>query len=59
VRFAVRTAGQRGGDRMIAFIQPQNVPVFEYLGWRRVGPLVDYVGQPHQRMIIDLTTRLT
>jgi putative N-acetyltransferase (TIGR04045 family) len=59
VRFAVRTAGQRGGDQMIAFIQPQNVAVFEHLGWRRVGPLVDYVGQPHQKMIIGLTTRLT
>jgi putative N-acetyltransferase (TIGR04045 family) len=56
VRFAVRTAGQRGGERMIAFIQPQNVPVFEHLGWRRVGLLVDYVRQPHQKMIIDLTT---
>jgi putative N-acetyltransferase (TIGR04045 family) len=59
VRFAVRTAGQRGGDQMIAFIQPQNVAVFEHLGWRRVGPLVDYVGQPHQKMIIGLTARLT
>jgi putative N-acetyltransferase (TIGR04045 family) len=59
VRFAVRTAGQYGGDQMIAFIQPQNVAVFEHLGWRRVGPLGDYVGQPHQKMIIDLTTRLT
>jgi putative N-acetyltransferase (TIGR04045 family) len=55
VRFAVQTAGQRGGERMIAFIQPQNVPVFEHLGWRRVGPLADYVGRPHQKMIIDLT----
>ena len=56
VRFAVRTAGHRGGERMIAFIQPQNVPVFEHLGWRRVGLPVDYVGHPHQKMIIDLTT---
>ena len=56
VRFAVRTAGQRGGERMIAYIQPQNVPAFEYLGWRRVGVPVDYVGHPHQKMSIDLVT---
>ena len=57
VRFAVRSAGQRGGERMIAFIQPQNVAVFEHLGWRRVGAPVDYVGHPHQQMIIDLTAQ--
>ena len=57
VRFAVRTAGERGGERMIAFIQPQNVPVFEHLGWGRVGVPVDYVGRPHQKMMIDLTTQ--
>jgi putative N-acetyltransferase (TIGR04045 family) len=57
VRFAVRTAGERGGERMIAFIQPQNVPVFEHLGWCRVGVPIDYVGQPHQKMFIELTTQ--
>lgn len=55
VRFAIRTAGQRGGERMIAFIQPQNVPVFEHLGWQRLGLPVDYVGQPHQEMVIELS----
>lgn len=54
VRFAVRTAGTLGGEQMIAYIQPQNVAVFEHLGWRTVGPLIDYVGQPHQKMLIDL-----
>jgi putative N-acetyltransferase (TIGR04045 family) len=57
VRFAVRTAGQCGGERMIAYIQPQNVPVFEHLGWRCVGAPVDYVGHPHQQMSIDLTAQ--
>ncbi|HSJ44477.1 MAG TPA: MSMEG_0567/Sll0786 family nitrogen starvation N-acetyltransferase [Euzebyales bacterium] len=54
VRFAVHTAGTLGGEQMIAYIQPQNVAVFEHLGWRTVGPLIDYVGQPHQKMLIDL-----
>ena len=55
VRFAVATATARGGDQMIAFVQPQNVPVFEHLGWRRSGALTDYVGQPHQKMAIPLS----
>jgi putative N-acetyltransferase (TIGR04045 family) len=54
VRYAVRSAGRRGGARMIAYIQPQNVPVFERLGWRPVGPLTEYVGRPHQQMEIGL-----
>jgi putative N-acetyltransferase (TIGR04045 family) len=55
VRFAVRTARQRGGRRMIAHIQPSNVRFFERLGWERVGEPIDYVGLPHQQMEIDLT----
>lgn len=55
VRFAARTAGDRGGREMIAYIQPDNVTFFERLGWRRTGGLVDYVGIPHQRMVIGLT----
>ena len=37
VRFAVATAGQLGGARMIAHIQLANVRFFEHLGWRREG----------------------
>jgi predicted GNAT family N-acyltransferase len=55
VRFAVRTAGQLGGQQMEAFIQPANVAFFRWLGWRPDGNLVDYAGIPHQRMLIDLT----
>lgn len=55
VRFAVRTAGALGGSQMVAFIQPQNVPVFEHLGWRPVGQPTVYVGRPHQQMCIGLT----
>src|SRR5215470_483531 len=34
VRFAVRSAGELGGERMIAYIQLVNVAFFEQLGWR-------------------------
>lgn len=54
VRFAVRTAAERGGHAMEAFIQPQNTAFFVRLGWRCVGDVVEYVGRPHQRMEIAL-----
>lgn len=54
VRFAVRTAAERGGRQMVAHIQPQNVPFFCRLGWRPVGSITTYVGRPHQQMAIDL-----
>lgn len=54
VRFAVATAGVRGGHEMEAYIQPANVTFFEWLGWRRVGGLVSYAGIPHQLMLIGL-----
>jgi len=54
VRFAVRTAAEAGGGKMIAHIQPSNVGFFEHLGWYALGGLVTYVGRPHQAMAIDL-----
>ena len=57
VRFAVATAGQRGGREMEAFIQPANVRFFQWLGWRPVGGLVTYAGIPHQRMLIGLSAQ--
>jgi putative N-acetyltransferase (TIGR04045 family) len=54
VRFAVRTAGGRGGELMVAHIQLANVPFFERLGWRRDGPVEFYVGVQHQPMAIPL-----
>lgn len=54
VRFAVATAARHGGHEMEAYIQPANVTFFEWLGWRRTGPLVSYAGIPHQRMLISL-----
>ena len=54
VRFAVRTAAEAGGRKMIAHIQPSNVGFFEHLGWYTVGEPVSFVGRPHQTMAIDL-----
>jgi len=54
VRFAVATAGEAGGDRMIANIQTSNVSFFRRLGWAPVGDPFEYVGEPHQQMWIDL-----
>lgn len=57
VRFAVRTAGRRGGRRMVAMIQLSNVAFFEALGWRRAGPRRRYHAVVHQPMEIALGTR--
>lgn len=57
VRFAVTTAAELGGRRMVAYIQPQNVAFFEHLGWHRIGGQVTYVGHPHLLMAIMLPPR--
>ena len=54
VRFAVATAGERGGTRMIALIQLRNVPFFRHLGWSALGDETDYRGATHQEMTIAL-----
>lgn len=54
VRFAVRTAGERGGELMVAHVQPRNVGFFRKLGWHMVGEPVEYVGHAHQQMAIRL-----
>jgi putative N-acetyltransferase (TIGR04045 family) len=56
VRFAVATAGVRGGERMVAMIQLPNIAFFEALGWRRDGATVAFHGRPHQPMAIVLTS---
>jgi len=55
VRFAVRTAGARGGDRMVAMIQLPNVRFFLALGWSLDGDVVDFHGRAHQPMAIALS----
>jgi putative N-acetyltransferase (TIGR04045 family) len=54
VRFAVATAGERGGRRMIAHIQLPNVRFFEHLGWRAGGAPAPFKGIDHQLMAIGL-----
>jgi putative N-acetyltransferase (TIGR04045 family) len=54
VRYAVATASEAGGHRMIAHVQGPNVVFFRRLGWTPDGDPFDYVGEPHQRMWIDL-----
>jgi putative N-acetyltransferase (TIGR04045 family) len=54
VRFAVSTAGERGGHTMVAQIQLPNVRFFEHLGWSADGPPAPYHGVMHQPMAIPL-----
>jgi putative N-acetyltransferase (TIGR04045 family) len=54
VRYAVRTAAELGGRRMVAHVQLPNVRFFERLGWHHDGDVEVYAGVPHQPMAIDL-----
>jgi hypothetical protein len=54
VRFAVATAGERGGHTMVAQIQLPNVRFFEHLGWSRSGDPSSFHGVEHQLMEIGL-----
>ena len=54
VDFAVRTAGARGGERMVAQVQVPNVRFFELLGWAADGEAAPYRGVMHQPMTIPL-----
>jgi putative N-acetyltransferase (TIGR04045 family) len=54
VRFAVATAGERGGHKMVARIQLPNVRFFEQLGWYAEGPPGPFHGVTHQPMAIPL-----
>jgi putative N-acetyltransferase (TIGR04045 family) len=55
VRYAIATAGELGGRRMIAHVQPVNRTFFERLGWSQVGAPELYVGIPHLMMDIELS----
>ncbi|MFE3452597.1 MSMEG_0567/Sll0786 family nitrogen starvation N-acetyltransferase [Nonomuraea sp. NPDC059194] len=57
VRYAVRTAAERGGLVMVAHIQLRNVGYFQRLGWHCDGEVETYVNLPHQPMAIDLRPR--
>jgi putative N-acetyltransferase (TIGR04045 family) len=55
VRFAVRTAGELGGERMVAMIQLPNVRFFASLGWSPDGDVMTFHGRSHQPMAIALS----
>ena len=55
VRFAVHTAGERSGERMVAMIQLANVRFFLALGWSLDGSVVEFHGRDHQPMAIALS----
>ncbi len=54
VREAVKRVKKEGATKFTARIQEENVSFFKRLGWRPVGPLIDYCGLPHQLMEADL-----
>ena len=54
VRFAVATAGARGGRIMHAHVQVPNERFFHRLGWSTAGAVETYVGHPHVPMSIPL-----
>ncbi len=54
VRFAVASAGARGGTRMVAQVQMPNVRFFERLGWSCDGVPGPYRAVIHQPMAIPL-----
>ena len=54
VRFAVATAGQLGGARMVAHVQLPNVRFFTRLGWEVEGSPAPFHGLDHQLMSIRL-----
>jgi GNAT superfamily N-acetyltransferase len=54
VRFAVATAGERGGHTMVARVQVPNVRFFEQLDWSVDGLPGPYHGVMHQPMAIAL-----
>ncbi|MDH3226106.1 MAG: GNAT family N-acetyltransferase [Thermoleophilia bacterium] len=54
VRFAVESAGLRGGYVMVANVQEANARFFERLGWSVRGPKTDYHGRPHREVSISL-----
>jgi putative N-acetyltransferase (TIGR04045 family) len=58
VRFAVSTAGELGGARMIAHVQLPNVRFFVHLGWGVEGEPAPFHGVTHQLMSIELSDSL-
>ena len=49
IRLAVGTAHARGAKLFLAYVQMQNVPLFEKLNWKSLGAQ-DLHGHPHMKM---------
>ncbi|MEJ2589158.1 MAG: GNAT family N-acetyltransferase, partial [Deltaproteobacteria bacterium] len=56
VRHAVMCVKQQGCTHFTAHIQAENIPFFEQLGWRGIGPAKTYFGRPHHLMEAELGT---
>jgi putative N-acetyltransferase (TIGR04045 family) len=55
VRGAEAEVCRRGGSRLQALIQAQNITFFERLGWRRISSSFRYRGKLHYRMEKDFS----
>ena len=53
IRLAVGTAHANGAKLFLAYVQMQNVPLFENLSWTSLGAQ-DLHGHPHMKMRADL-----
>ena len=53
IRLAVGTAHAQGAKLFLAYVQAQNVPLFEKLHWQSLGAQ-DLHGHPHMKMRADL-----
>lgn len=53
IRLAVGTAHGHGAELFLAYVQVQNVPLFEKLHWTSLGAR-DLHGHPHMKMRADL-----
>jgi putative N-acetyltransferase (TIGR04045 family) len=54
VREAMQFVKNRGCTKFTAHIQLENAPFFSRIGWKKVEPVKDYFGKPHQLMEANL-----
>jgi len=54
VKEAVALVKKKSCNHFTAHIQKNNIPFFEQLGWKSVGPVQDHFGKPHQLMEANL-----
>jgi len=59
VREAVAVVKRKGCSYFTAHIQEKNITFFEQLGWRKIGPVREHFGRPHQLMAANLENKPT